>query len=732
MELAKLDSQLFTQLIKTFDYHALHAKGALELLLEQECTIPFVARYRKERTGSMNEQELRDLVDRYQELVEREKRRSFILEAIEKMEKMTPELKSKIEQAGSLAVLEDIYAPFKSKRKTKAQLARDYGLEPLATLLKSNQHSAAEMESLFKGDYVHLSEGKIKTFAQALEAAKDIVIEEIVHHVELKKALRSWLWENANLKSELKKEGDKHAESQKFKDFFNYQASLRDLSQKKAGHRYLAMRRGANLGILTLSLVLDEKTVQHLLVQYGLPTFKTGKGAARELLQNCLDKAWKNYLLDSLDLELQGELKKLADEGAQEVFAANLKQLLLAPYLGAKRVLGIDPGFRTGCKLAVVDETGKFLGDTVIYPHAPQQQRREAKDILQKLFREMHIGYVAIGNGTAGQETLELVQEVIADSFAGKVHAVAISEAGASVYSASPLAAKEFPELDVTVRGAISIARRFQDPLSELVKIDPKSIGVGQYQHDVNQSKLTKALEGVVEDCVNYVGVDLNTASFSILSYISGIGPTLAKSIVAYREKHQIFKNRSELLKVPRFSDKIFQQAAGFLRVEQGDHPFDSTFVHPEKYPVLEKWCQDQKISPAQLLIEEPLKKKLASDQQLSQEVGEETFEDIIKSLFAPKQDPRQEFKNVEFAKGMKDASDLQVGQWYPGVITNITMFGAFVNIGIKTNGLLHVSQMANEFVANPLDKFKVGQELKVKVLAVDRERDRISLSCRK
>jgi uncharacterized protein len=707
-----------------------HSLSALKLLVAEECTIPFVARYRKDMTGAMNEQQLRDLQEHYQEAVELEKRKLFVVDAIDKMEKLTPELKSKILKSETMTEVEDIYAPFKSKRKTKAQLARDYGLEPLAKGLKANHKTLAELEAMIGTDYVKLSEGKVDQFAKAVECAKDIIIEEMAHHVELKNQLRQLVWETARLKSTLKKDGEKNSEAQKFKDFFQFEATLGSLNQAKAGHRYLALSRGAKQDILSISLELDLPPVTALIWSVGLKESKRN-GPLTSVLDECVNKSWKNYLLDSLDLEVHAELKRVADDSAKDVFASNLKQLLLAPYLGAKRVLGIDPGFRSGCKLALVDESGKFLLDGVIYPHAPQDRMAEAKETLKKLIEKMNVTYIAVGNGTAGQETLQMVQEVITKYFSGKVNAVLVSEAGASVYSASPLAATEFPNLDVTVRGAISIARRFQDPLSELVKIDPKSIGVGQYQHDVNQVKLAKSLEGVVEDCVNFVGVNLNTASFSILSYISGIGPSLAKNIVSYREKHSTFKRREELLKIPRFTDKVYQQAAGFLRVEESEHPLDKTFVHPEHYPALEKWCQSNQVPLVALAIDPKVKQKLSQDKNLEKEIGPQTFKDIVKALSAPKQDPRQEFKNVEFAKDIREITDLKIGQWYQGVVTNITMFGAFVNLGIKTNGLVHVSQISDEYITNPMDKLKVGQELKVKVLEVDKDRGRVSLSCK-
>ena len=430
-------------------------------------------------------------------------------------------------------------------------------------------------------------------------------------------------------------------------------------------------------------------------------------------------------------MELKSELKTIADNAAIDVFGVNLKNLLLQPYLGSKAVLGIDPGIRTGCKVVVIDDTGKYVGDHVIYPFAPKFDTQGSKVIIDKLVEAFQIKYIAIGNGTNGRETLEFIEDNIDAVKSGDVKAAMINESGASIYSASDIARKEFPDKDVTVRGAISIARRFQDPLAELVKIDPKSIGVGQYQHDVNQVRLKKSLGAVVEDCVNFVGVDINTASAPLLSYISGIGPSIAENIVKTREKKGVFKSRGQLLDVSRFSEKIFQQAAGFLRIYNGDHPLDGTFIHPEQYPILEAWTKEQGTDLNSLVQDKEVIAKLEKDQALKEKVGDLTFADIVKSLKAPKQDPRSEFKPVEFRKDVRKIEDLKDGQWYTGVVNNITNFGAFVDLGVKESGLLHVSQIADEYIENPMDKLKVGEKLKVRVIGLDLERKRISLSCK-
>lgn len=708
--------------------------NTLQLLYVEECTVPFIARYRKEVTGNLDEVNIRSLQERYLELQELEQRRAFILETLKTMEKLTPELTQQIQQAKTLNLLEDIYAPFKSKKKSKGQLAQDVGLLPLATLLKENKLTLAQMEqqlgSSFRQAYQTLSEGKITTFEQAVLGAQDIIIEEIAHHLEAKEHLRRLFWEQGSMQTHQKKDASSIEDYQKFKDFFEFSCPLKSLREKKAGHRFLAMRRGMNLKILSVETHLDEALALKTLQLYAIPT-ATALGPQQTLLQNCAMKAWKIYLAPSLDLEIKTELKKIADEGAIEVFGINLKNLLLQPYLGPKAVLGIDPGQRTGCKIVVVDATGKLLGDHVIYPHPPQEQLQQSAIILSKIIQAFNIEYIAIGNGTAGLETLSFVQTHVPEVKNEQVKAVMVNEAGASIYSASDIAREEFPDKDVTVRGAISIARRLQDPLAELVKIDAKSIGVGQYQHDVNQSKLNSSLDQVVESCVNFVGVDLNTASAPLLSYVSGVGPAVAKNIVEFRQKNGGFKKRHDLLAVSRMNEKVFTQAAGFLRIYNGENPLDATFIHPERYHVLEQWCQEQQHTIKDLCDSAELKEKCTKDHKLREKLGEHTFVDMIKSLKAPGQDPRKVFKNVEFTKGLKSLNDLIVGEWYQGIITNITLFGAFVDIGLKQNGLLHVSELSNEFVTNPMDKVQVGQEVRVRVVSVDHERQRIALSCK-
>lgn len=700
-----------------------------DLLFTQECTIPFISRYRKEATGNLDEVQIRAIQDFYQEYIEIEKRRDFILDAVKKMEKLTPELEKKIKAADTLNKLEDLYAPYKSKRKTKGTIAKEKGLEPLAQFILTSKASFESAIEELKKKYVDDSEGKVKDMQEALNGACDILVENFSQDPDLKEDLRKDFWTTGKVTSEKRKDAETITDWDKFKDFFEFDEPVEKLKDPKNSHRFLAMRRGMNLKVLKLDIGIDSELAHQKVEAHMFPDSE-GLGNY-ELLQKLGKKAYDNSIASSLDLELKSELKQIADNAAIDVFGVNLKNLLLQPYLGAKAVLGIDPGIRTGCKVVVIDETGKYIGDHVVYPFAPKFDVSGSKMILEKLIEAFKIEYIAIGNGTNGRETLEFVEDNIKAVQDGKVKATMINESGASIYSASDIARKEFPDKDVTVRGAISIARRFQDPLAELVKIDPKSIGVGQYQHDVNQVRLKKSLGAVVENCVNYVGVDLNTASAPLLSYISGIGPSIAENIVKTREKQGKFKSRADLLSVSRFSEKIFQQSAGFLRIYNGENPLDGTFIHPEQYPILEEWAKEHKSDLTALVADKETIAALAQDSALKTKVGDLTFEDIVKSLRAPKQDPRSEFKPVEFRKDVRKLEDLVPGQWYTGVVNNITNFGAFVDLGVKESGLLHISQIADEFIENPMDKLTVGQTLKVKVIDLDLARKRISLSCK-
>lgn len=722
-----IDQQAARYTLEQLKLQPQQVKSVLELIFEQDCTIPFIARYRKEQTQGMDEVQIRDIQQAYEDYQEREKRRSFILETLKKQEQLTAELEQKVLQAQTLHQLEDLYAPYKQKKKTKGALALEAGLEKLAQMLLTGTQSFEELKTTQAESFLN-PEKKFDSIDKVMQGALDILTERMAHDSELKEKLRQDYWKEAHLVSSKRAKAEEQKDWQKYRDYFEFSQKVSQLKESKATHRFLAMRRGLSQKILKVEVSYPAEVAQAALEDKYIQGENLGCLAQ---LKTCAQKAWANFIHPSLDLEIKSELKKLSDAAAIDVFGVNLKNLLLQPYLGAKSVLAIDPGVRTGLKLALVDNTGKFLVDTVVYPHPPQNEKEKSRQVLEAMIDQFKIEYIAIGNGTYGRETLEFVQKQVSQVKQGKVKATLISESGASIYSASDIARKEFPDKDPTVRGAISIARRFQDPLAELVKIDPKSIGVGQYQHDVNQAKLKKSLSAVVEDCVNYVGVDLNTASAPLLSHISGITDALAKNIVSYREAQGGFKNRQELLKVKRFGPKVFEQAAGFLRLYDSEFPLDATFIHPERYEFLEKWVKGQGRTLQDLVEDKELLVKLEKDSDFKQAVGNYTHEDIVRSLRSPSQDPRTEFKSTEFRTDMDSLSDLKIDEWYPGVVTNITQFGAFVDIGLKENGLIHVSQIADRFIENALEVLKVGEEIKVRVQDVDLERKRISLSCK-
>ncbi len=708
--------------------NARNVLAVLNLLITEQSTVPFVARYRKEATGGMDEVQIRNIHEAYENYLEREKRRVYILDAIKKMEQMTPDLEKKIKAAETINQLEDLYAPYKAKKKSKGMLAKEAGLEPLANIILGTPKTKEQLKAEF-GDQFNKPDLKIKSFEDAYSGAFDIIIETMAHDTEVKDILRADFWKDAVLKSTKRdKAEEEDKEWMKYKDYFEFSQKISELKEPKAGHRFLAMRRGMTSKTLKVDVVFPEEVALGLLKK---KFFSGGNLGCLGDLELAAKKAYMNYIYPSLDLEVKSELKRVSDETAINVFGVNLKNLLLQPYLGPKAVIGVDPGVRTGCKIAIVDNTGKFLADCVIYPHEPFMKVKESATILNAIIEQFKVHHIAIGNGTFGRETLAFIQEHVKEVKDGKVNATMISEAGASVYSASEIAAEEFPDKDVTVRGAISIARRFQDPLAELVKIDPKSIGVGQYQHDVNQARLKKSLEGVVESCVNFVGVDINTASAPLLAYVSGIGPGLAGNVVKYRDSHGAFKNRKEILKVTRFSPKVFEQAAGFLRIYNGEEPLDATFIHPERYDLLAAWAKKNSVNTKELVADKELISKLERDSSLKTELGELTFNDIVKALKAPSQDPRTEFKSFEYRKDVSKITDLKIGEWYPGLVTNITQFGAFVDIGIKENGLLHVSQISDNFVEDAMTALKVGQEVKVQVMDIDYDRGRISLTAK-
>jgi len=699
-------------------------------LLDEGATVPFISRYRKEATDGLDDTQLRNLEERLTYLRDLEERRTAILASIEEQGKLTPELKAEISDAETKQRLEDLYLPYKQKRRTKAQIAREAGIEPLALGLLENPELTPEDEA---AKFINVDAG----FADAkavLDGARQILMEKFAEDAELLGGLREYLSEHGHVRSTVV-EG-KETEGAKFRDWFDFAEPVATMPS----HRALALLRGRNEGMLQVALVLDseldEEAVkagpnpceQRIAVRFGI---KPQNRPADKWLQDTVRWTWKVKIYTHLELELMNELRERAEEEAIRVFGRNLKDLLLAAPAGQHVTMGIDPGIRTGCKIAVVDATGKLLDTATIYPHEPRCDWDGSMSTIARLAAKHAVTLVAIGNGTASRETDKLVQDVMKRYPEARLQKIVVSEAGASVYSASEFAAKEFPDLDVSIRGAVSIARRLQDPLAELVKIDPKSIGVGQYQHDVSQSKLAKNLDAVVEDCVNAVGVDVNTASVPLLTRISGLNGSLAANIVSYRDAHGAFRSRDELKKVPRLGDKTFEQAAGFLRVPNGDNPLDSSSVHPEAYPVVEKIIVDLQRPIKEILGDSRALKGLNPSKYTDERFGLPTVQDIFKELEKPGRDPRPEFKTATFADGVEKVSDLRPGMILEGVVTNVAAFGAFVDIGVHQDGLVHVSALSNTFVKDPHTVVKAGQVVKVKVLEVDLQRQRIALTMR-
>ena len=696
-------------------------QSALELFAEG-ATIPFIARYRKERTGSLDEVQLRDLSERYTYLTELEERKAAILEAIASQGKLTDELKAKIQACLQKTELEDLYLPYKPKRRTRATIAREKGLEPLAELIKSLNTPTAKPASLEQEARQYISEEKgVKTVEEAIKGASDILAEEVSEKATLRAYLRDYLMQNGVFVSKIK---DDYPEgSTKFEMYRNYQAKAKDI----APHNMLALFRGETEGVLNLDLSFDEEAVQSYLESEEI---RTKIPAVRDFYRGMLKDAFNRLMKTSLTTEVRTDRKAYADIESIKTFETNLRELLLSAPAGMKPTLAIDPGFRTGCKVTVLNETGKFLEYQTIFPHTGAGQRTQAVSIIKNQIEKYKISLIAIGNGTASRETDEFVTQVLA-TLERKPIKVIVNESGASIYSASDVAREEFPEQDVTVRGAISIGRRLQDPLAELVKIDPKSIGVGQYQHDVDQKLLKKKLDETVESCVNYVGVDLNTASKELLTFVSGMTPTIAKNIVTYRNEHGAFTNRRKLLKVPKLGPKAFEQAAGFLRIRNGENPLDNTAVHPESYPVVEAIASDLKVPLTQIPQAADQLKSIDLKKYVTDTIGIPTLRDIISELEKPGRDPRAEFKYATFKEGVKEISDLQIGIELEGIVTNVANFGAFVDIGVHQDGLVHISQLADRFVKDPKEIVKVGQVVKVRVMEVDEKLKRISLSMR-
>ena len=700
-------------------------------LLEEGCTIPFISRYRKERTGGLDEVQIAAISDRYDKLKEIQKRKETVTKTITDLGKMTPELQQRIEVCWDATELEDIYLPYKPKRRTRAQVAREQGLEPLAKLLllqreRDPEHAAISLISNLKSQISNL------TAADAIKGAQDIIAETVSEDERSRQQLRNAFSRQAFIVSKVVKAKADTDEAAKYSDYFDWEEPLKRCSS----HRLLAMRRGEAEGILRISITPDdEEAIDRLKRHYVYGNTPCGR-----LVAEAVEDGYKRLLKPAIETEFAALSKEKADEEAIRVFAENLRQLLLGAPLGQKRVMGVDPGFRTGCKVVCLDAQGNLLHHEAIFPHPPVNKRTEAAVAILKMVKRYQIEAISIGNGTASRETDHFIKDALAGKYnidtdlksqtsTLKPQVFVVSEDGASVYSASKIARDEFPDEDVTVRGAVSIGRRLMDPLAELVKIDPKSIGVGQYQHDVDQTKLKHSLDQTVESCVNSVGVNLNTASQHLLMYVSGLGPVLAKNIVDYRRENGAFTSRAQLKKVPRLGPSAFQQCAGFLRIPGAKNPLDNSAVHPESYPIVEQMAKDQGCTVVDLINNKEKREAVDIKRYVTTEVGIPTLTDIMKELEKPGRDPREQLEEFEFDKNVASIDDLVEGMVLPGIVTNITNFGAFVDIGVHQDGLVHISQMANRRIAHPLDVVKLHQHIQVRVIEVDRRRNRISLS---
>ena len=714
-------------------------------LLEEGCTIPFISRYRKERTGGLDEVQIAAISDRYDKLKEIQKRKETVTKTITDLGKMTPELQQRIEACWDATELEDIYLPYKPKRRTRAQVAREQGLEPLAKLLllqreRDPEHAAISLISNLKSQTSNLtsqisnlkSQTSNLTAADAIKGAQDIIAETVSEDERSRQQLRNAFSRQAFIVSKVVKAKADTDEAAKYSDYFDWEEPLKRCSS----HRLLAMRRGEAEGILRISITPDdEEAIDRLKRHYVYGNTPCGR-----LVAEAVEDGYKRLLKPAIETEFAALSKEKADEEAIRVFAENLRQLLLGAPLGQKRVMGVDPGFRTGCKVVCLDAQGNLLHHEAIFPHPPVNKRTEAAVAILKMVKRYQIEAISIGNGTASRETDHFIKDALAGKYnidtdlksqtsTLKPQVFVVSEDGASVYSASKIARDEFPDEDVTVRGAVSIGRRLMDPLAELVKIDPKSIGVGQYQHDVDQTKLKHSLDQTVESCVNSVGVNLNTASQHLLMYVSGLGPVLAKNIVDYRRENGAFTSRAQLKKVPRLGPSAFQQCAGFLRIPGAKNPLDNSAVHPESYPIVEQMAKDQGCTVVDLINNKEKREAVDIKRYVTTEVGIPTLTDIMKELEKPGRDPREQLEEFEFDKNVASIDDLVEGMVLPGIVTNITNFGAFVDIGVHQDGLVHISQMANRRIAHPLDVVKLHQHIQVRVIEVDRRRNRISLS---
>ena len=683
-------------------------------LLDEGCTIPFIARYRKERTGTLDEVQIAAISDLNEKLTELEKRKETIIKTISEQGKLTPELEKRIAECEDTETLEDIYLPYKPKRRTKAQVAREQGLEPLATIIMLGRETDPD------GVAKRFVKGDVKTVADALKGAQNIIAEIVSEDEKARQTVRRSFEREATITSKVIKDKKDTEEAAKYSDYFDWSEPLK----RCPPHRMLAMRRGEAEGILRISISTDDGDCLFRLRRIRV----RGNGRCAKLIEEAVDDSYKRLLQPSIENEFAARSKEKAEEEAIRVFAENLRQLLMSAPLGQKRVMGVDPGFRTGCKIVCLDAQGNLLHFEAIYPHPPIAKREQAAATIERLVELYGIEAMAIGNGTASRETAAFMKSL---HFKHSVKQFVVSEDGASVYSASKTAREEFPDKDVTVRGAVSIGRRLMDPLAELVKIDPKSIGVGQYQHDVDQGKLKKSLDLTVESCVNSVGVNLNTASQHLLTYVSGLGPTLAKNIVDYRREHGAFTSRAQLKKVPRLGPVAYEQCAGFLRIPESDNPLDNSAVHPESYKIVEQMARDNGCTVRQLMTDASLREKIELRKYVSDTVGMPTLTDIMSELEKPGRDPRSQIEEFEFAAGINSIDDLRAGMTLPGIVTNITNFGAFVDVGVHQDGLVHISQLADRYVSDPNEVVKLHQHVRVKVTEVDKRRNRISLTMR-
>ena len=698
-------------------------------LAGEGATVPFIARYRKEQTGNLDEVAIQDVIDAKEKWDETLKRQSFIVEEIERQGKLTDELKDRILATFNLDQLEDIYLPYKQKRKTKATIAKEAGLEPFADWIWNCGHGLAAPEPGQTLEVFALAfynpEKKIDSADAAIAGAQDILVERLAETEELRQFTRETLFERGHA---ISAKTDKAKPHSKYERYFDYFEPVQSLLKPENSHRYLAMRRGWMEEELSLNLAgapEDATFDERLVARFEAAACTVADSPGAEVLQRAARLALKSYVLPSIDTEVHRALKEVADEAAIKVFAENVRKLLLAAPFGSKAVLGVDPGIRTGCKLAVVDDAGKYIASTVMHLQSKADQEN-AKKLIEATVKNGNIRAIAVGNGTAGRETESFLRETLAE-LGMKIPVVMVNESGASIYSASDVAREEFPELDLTIRGAISIARRLQDPLAELVKVDPKSIGVGQYQHDVSQPALKKSLDFVVDSCVNSVGVNLNTASYHLLEHVSGIGPAMAKKIVEFRSTNGLFKSRQQLLEIPRFSKKTFEQAAGFLRIQNGDHPLDATGVHPERYAALESLAGKLGKNVAELTGSGVALVKQSDE--FKADVGEFTFDDIVTELAKPGRDPREEFSAFAYREDIHTLADLQPGMVCPGIVTNVTNFGAFVDIGVHQDGLVHISQLADRFIKDPRDVVNPGDRVTVRVLEVNLEKNQVALT---